>query len=127
VEGATTRWPAPRRKRVPVNVIVPVIDPGRAAELVAASGCRTAKVKVAEPGVHSAADLARVSAVRGALGPDGHVRVDANGAWTVAQAVDAIAALDDAADGLEYVEQPCRTLAELARLRYRIRPPVAAD
>jgi len=127
VEGATTRWPAPRRERVPVNVIVPVIDPGRAAELVAASGCRTAKVKVAEPGVHPAADLARVSAVRGALGPDGHVRVDANGAWTVAQAVDAIAALDDAADGLEYVEQPCRTLVELARLRSRIRPPVAAD
>ncbi len=127
VESASTPWPRPRRPAVPVNVIVPVIDPGPAAELVAASGCRTAKVKVAEPGVGPAADVRRVSAVRDALGPDGRVRVDANGAWTVAEAVGAIAALDEAAGGLEYVEQPCRSLAELARLRSRIRPPVAAD
>ena len=113
--------------RVPVNVIVPVIDPPRAAELVAASGCRTAKVKVADPGLDLAADLARVAAVRGALGPDGRIRVDANGAWTVAEAVDAIAGLDEAAGGLEYVEQPCRTLAELAQVRAQVRLTIAAD
>ncbi|HEY5879937.1 MAG TPA: o-succinylbenzoate synthase, partial [Nakamurella sp.] len=127
IESATTPWPGPRRARVPVNVIVPVIDPARAADLVAESGCRTAKVKVADPGTDPATDLARVTAVRRALGPDGRIRVDANGAWSVAAAVDAIARLDEAAGGLEYVEQPCATLAELADLRPRIRPLIAAD
>lgn len=127
VESATTPWPSALRDTVPVNVIVPVLAPARAAELVAASGCRTAKVKVAEPGTELTTDLARVRAVRAALGPAGRIRVDANAAWTVDRAVDAVARLDDAADGLEYVEQPCRTLAELAAVRGRIRPKVAAD
>jgi O-succinylbenzoate synthase len=127
VESATTPWPAPVRDQVPVNVIVPVIDAARAADLVAASGCRTAKVKVADPGTEPATDLARVRAVRAALGPGGRIRIDANGAWTVDQAVAAVAELDDAAGGLEYVEQPCPTLAELAAVRGRIRPAIAAD
>lgn len=127
VESATTPWPAARRDRVPVNVIVPVIEPAVAADLVAASGCRTAKVKVADPGAELSTDLARVRAVRAALGPAGRIRIDANGAWTVDEAVDAIARLDDAADGLEYVEQPCPTLADLAAVRSRIRPKIAAD
>lgn len=127
VESATTAWPEPRRTRVPVNVIVPVIDPEAAADLVAESGCRTAKMKVADPTARPGQDLARVAAVRRALGSGGRIRVDANGAWTVSQATDAIERLDDAAEGLEYVEQPCHTLAELADLRRRIRPAVAAD
>ena len=54
------------------------------------------------------------------------VRVDANGGWTLEQAVAAAAALS--ADGpLEYLEQPCATVAELALLRRRINIPVAAD
>lgn len=127
IESATVGWPEPRRDRVPVNIIVPVIDPARAADLVAASGCRTAKVKVADPGMELAADLDRVAAVRRALGPTGAIRIDANGAWTVAEAIPAIARLDEAAEGLEYVEQPCRTLGELAELRLRVRPKIAAD
>lgn len=118
-------WPAPVRDLVPVNTTVPAVDPERAAALVRASGCRTAKVKVAEPGQDLAADLARVAAVREALGPDGHVRVDANGAWDVATAALAIARLD--AHDLEYVEQPCATLEELRDLRGRVDVPLAAD
>ena len=53
-------------------------------------------------------DVERVAAVRDALGPGGAVRVDANAAWDVDEAVAAIRALDRAAGGLEYVEQPCR-------------------
>ena len=92
------------------------MPPERAAELVRASGCRTAKVKVADPRVDLAADARRVEAVRDALGPGGRIRVDANGAWTVDQAVEAIEVLAASAGGLEYVEQPCRTLAELAEV-----------
>jgi O-succinylbenzoate synthase len=127
VESAGERWPAPRRDRIPINCTVPVIEPDRAAELVSASGCRTAKVKVADPGVPLTADRDRVAAVRDALGPHGKIRVDANAAWDAATAVSAIRALDKAANGLEYVEQPCPSLAELAEVRRRTSVPIAAD
>lgn len=126
-EAADLGWPAPLRDTVPVNVTVPATDPGSAHAIVRAGGCRTAKVKVAEPGQQLADDLARVEAVRDALGPDGLVRVDANGAWDVDAAVRAIAALDRAAGGLEYVEQPVASVEDLARVRRRVDVPVAAD
>jgi o-succinylbenzoate synthase len=124
LEAATTGWPAPVRDRVPVNVTVPAVGPQRARALVAGSGCRTAKVKVAEPGQSLADDIARVAAVRDALG-DGAIRVDANGAWDVGQAERALRELGRF--GLEYAEQPCATLAELAELRRRVDVPLAAD
>jgi O-succinylbenzoate synthase len=127
LETATTPWPARVRDVIEVNTTVPVVDPKRAAELVSAAGCRTAKVKVADPRVDLRADADRVAAVRRALGPQGRIRVDANAAWTVQQAVQAIAVLDDAAGGLEYVEQPCPSLTELAEVRSLVRPPIAAD
>ena len=126
-EAARGDWPAPLRDRVPVNAIVPAVDPDRARALVAAAGCGTVKVKVAEPGQPPAADQARVEAVRDALGRSGRIRVDANGAWDVDTAVTAIRLLDRAAGGLEYVEQPCRTVEELAAVRRRVAVPVAAD
>jgi len=127
VESATVTWPEPVRRRVEVNVTVPVVGPARAAAIVSASGCRTAKVKVADPRADLRADAARVAAVRDALGPTGRIRVDANAAWTVPQACRAIGVLQHAAGGLEYVEQPCRTLEELAEVRRRAGVLVAAD
>jgi O-succinylbenzoate synthase len=127
VEAARDGWPEPVRDRIPINATVPVASPARAAEIVAASGCRTAKVKVADPAVSLAEDCSRVAAVREALGRDGRIRVDANGAWDVDTAVIAIDALDRAAGGLEYVEQPCRTLDELAAVRRKVGVRIAAD
>ena len=124
-EAAVQGWPAPLRDRVPVNVTVPAVDPDRAHGIVARSGCRTAKVKVAEPGQTPGDDLARVEAVRDALGPDGAIRVDANAAWDVDTAVARIRQLYRV--GLEYVEQPCATLDELAALRRRIDVRIAVD
>ena len=126
-EAAAGDWPAPLRDRVPVNVTVPATDPEAAHRIVRDGGCRTAKVKVAEPGQALADDQARLEAVRDALGPGGLVRVDANGAWDVDTAVAAIATLDRAAGGLEYVEQPCATVEELAAVRKRVDVPIAAD
>jgi O-succinylbenzoate synthase len=126
-EAADVGWPAPLRDVVPVNVTVPATDPDRAHAIVTAGGCRTAKVKVAERGQTLADDLARVEAVRDALGPDGLVRVDANGAWNVDEAVRAIAAIDRAAGGLEYVEQPVMDVEDLALVRRRVAVPIAAD
>jgi len=127
-EAADVGWPEPVRDRVPVNVTVPAVDPGSARRIVAASGgCRTAKVKVAEPGQGPHDDEARLEAVRDALGPDGRIRVDANTAWDVDTAVARLAALDRAAGGLEYAEQPVPTVEELAALRRRTHVPLAAD
>jgi O-succinylbenzoate synthase len=126
-EAAAGDWPEPVRAAVPVNVTVPVLAAEQARALVLGSGCATAKVKVAEPGLPLADDLVRVEAVRDALGPGGRVRVDANGAWDVDTAVAAIAELDRAAGGLEYVEQPCASVEDLAAVRRRVSVPIAAD
>jgi O-succinylbenzoate synthase len=126
LEAAELGWPDPVRDRVPVNCTVPAVGPQQAAEIVrSANGCRTAKVKLAEPGQTLADDIARVEAVRDAIGADGRVRIDVNGAWTVEQAVRAVGELSRF--DLEYVEQPCASVEELAELRRRIDVPVAAD
>ncbi|TDW17308.1 o-succinylbenzoate synthase [Kribbella kalugense] len=123
-EAAEVGWPAPVRDLVPVNCTVPAVGPEKAAEIVRASGCSTAKVKVAEPGQTLADDLARVEAVRDAIGA-GRVRIDANGAWSVDEAVRSLKQLQRF--DLEYVEQPTATVQELAEVRRRTDVPVAAD
>ncbi len=127
VEACTRGWPPPVRDRVPINAIVPAVGPERAHEITAGSGCRTVKVKVADHPDSLAEDLARVEAVRDALGPQGAIRVDANGVWDVSTAVDNIRRLDRAAGGLEYVEQPCASIDELAAVRRKVEVRIAAD
>ena len=125
LESARETLPAPRRRSIPVNVTVPPVGAERARRLVEASGCRTAKVKVAEVGQDFSADLARLEAVREALGDGGFLRIDVNGAWGVEEAERRLGRLEEF--DLQYVEQPCATLAELARLRPRTAIPIAAD
>lgn len=125
LEAAAGTWPAPVRGQVPVNVTVPAVGPEHAMRIVAGSGCRTAKVKVAEKGQTEADDIARVEAVREAIGPAGKVRVDANGGWEPGQAVRMLRRLSQF--GLEYAEQPCASLEELAEVRRGVDVPVAAD
>src|ERR1700689_1827995 len=128
IESATVPWPAPVRDFVPVNVTVPAVGPERAYAIVAASGCRTAKVKVAERGQREAEDIERVAAVRDALdaaGPGGRIRGDANGGWSVERATRLLRLLSSY--GLEYAEQPCASLEELAEVRRAVDIPIAAD
>lgn len=113
-------WPAPLRDYIPVHVTVPALDPEEAAALVRSSGCSAAKVKVAEGN-----DEARVEAVREALGPGGRLVVDANGAWSVAEAVRRIKVLSRYS--LDLVEQPVRTFEEMAEVRRAVDIAVAAD
>ncbi|WP_315098933.1 o-succinylbenzoate synthase [uncultured Cellulomonas sp.] len=127
-EAADEGWPAPVRARIPVNVTVPAVDAATAHRIVRRSGgCRTAKVKVAEPGQSLADEVERLEAVRDALGPGGAIRVDANAAWDVDTAVSRLAVLDRAAGGLEYAEQPVPGVEDLAALRRRTHVPIAAD
>ncbi|ORA19739.1 O-succinylbenzoate synthase [Mycobacterium arosiense ATCC BAA-1401 = DSM 45069] len=124
IEAAYRRPPPTRRDRVPINATVPAVAAADVPEVLARfPGAGTAKVKVAEPGQTLADDVARVNAVRAVIPT---VRVDANGGWSVEEAQAAAAALT--ADGpLEYLEQPCATVAELAALRRRVDVPIAAD
>lgn len=124
IEAAYHAPPDVHRDRIPINATVPAVAAVQVPEVLARfPGARTAKVKVAEPGQTLADDVARVNAVRGVVQT---VRVDANGGWSVDEAVEAAAALT--ADGpLEYVEQPCATVPELAALRRRVDVPIAAD
>lgn len=117
-EVADLGYPDPVRDAIPVNVTVPAVDADHAHRIVAGSGCGTAKVKVAEHGQSLADDLARLEAVRDAIGPAGRIRVDANGAWTVDEAERALIALHRF--DLEYAEQPCATVTALAELRRRV-------
>jgi O-succinylbenzoate synthase len=109
----------PAADSVPVNATVPAIAADDVADLLARyPGCTTAKVKVAEPGTTVDDDVARVAAVRRVMGPEAAVRVDANGLWSVEQATAALERL--APFDLQYAEQPCATVPELAELRSRI-------
>lgn len=133
----TTRWlasalelacadlPGPGRDHVAVNVTIPAVDPDTAAELVRASGASTAKVKIADPGDDEDVDLARIEAVAAALGPSGKIRVDVNASWDLNTATRRLEQL--VRFGLEYVEQPVATIAEMKELRARVDIPLAAD
>ena len=125
LELACSELPEPGRTFVTVNVTVPAVDPETAVALVRESGAGTAKVKVGDPGHTEEDDVARIGAVREALGPNGKLRVDVNASWDLETAIRRIRRLDEF--DLEYVEQPVATLAEMKALRSKVRVPIAAD
>ncbi|HEV7849441.1 MAG TPA: o-succinylbenzoate synthase [Mycetocola sp.] len=129
VEFAWGEFPAPLRRSIPVNATVPAVHVDRVTGILKRfDGCRTAKIKVAERGQSLVEDLSRVRKVRELMGPEGRIRVDANGGWNIDEAEHAIHAL--AEFDLEYVEQPCATVPELVEIRRRTKymgVPIAAD
>lgn len=78
-------------------------------------------------GVDRASDLAMVATVREAIGPDARLRVDANGAWTVAEALDMIRRLSSY--DLDFVEQPVKEwpLESMIEVRSRSHVAIAAN
>jgi L-Ala-D/L-Glu epimerase len=113
----------PVKDALAVNMTLPGGPPDEVAERArtgARAGYACFKVKVGLP-----EDVERVAAVRAAIGPWPALRVDANRAWSVEQAVALIRAMEG--NDLEFVEQPCRTLEELRQVRGRVSTPIAAD
>jgi muconate cycloisomerase len=90
------------------------------AERWAADGFGTFKLKVG-----TGDDVAQVAAVRKAVGPEARIRLDANGAWTLEQATEILAAVEPL--GIELVEQPVETIGEAAELAQRTRIWLAGD
>lgn len=121
IEAAYLPAPEPVREEVRVNATVPAIPAAEVAALIARyPGVDTVKVKVAEAGQTLHDDVERVAAAR-ELVPN--VRIDANGGWSVAEAIEALAAIGE----VEYAEQPCRSVEELAEVRAATRTLIAAD
>ena len=83
--------PPALRDTIRVNATMPAVTADEVPAVLARfPGCRTVKIKVAEPGQSLADDTARVAAVRAALGAEGRIRVDANGGWNMDEAEHAI-------------------------------------
>jgi L-alanine-DL-glutamate epimerase-like enolase superfamily enzyme len=120
VAALLTDEPAPR---VPVNATITALDRAGAAEQAARAvreGFTCLKLKV---GVGD--DAGRVAATRAAAGPAAALRLDANGAWSVEEAVTSIEALSPA--GLELVEEPTHGLRAIREVRERVAVRVAID
>lgn len=123
LEAAYQGWPSPVRRSVSVNAIVPAV-PAHDVPGFVAGAAGTIKVKVTgDP----RADLERVAAARDAAGPRARIRLDANAAWSLADALQQLPPLARAAGGLEYVEQPLSSLAQMAQLRRATGIAVAVD
>lgn len=131
IEAAFGDWPVHRRTSIAVNAIIPAVTADAAAvmvrDAVLGDGCTTVKVKV---GTGLAADEARVASVRHsldvALGHGrGRIRLDANAAWSGPEAITALRRLGRY--GIEYVEQPCVTAADLRQVRASCDVPIAID
>ena len=108
---------------IAVNASVAAPTPQRAARAAAeavARGYSCVKLKVG-----FADDLDRVAAVREAIGPEVSLRLDANGAWSLAQAEELLSKLG--AYGLELVEEPVRGLPQTRKLRARVPVRIAID
>lgn len=110
-------------ERVPVNATITAVDRAGAAEQAGRAvrdgfSCLKLKVGLAD-------DAGRVAAVRAAAGPEAALRLDANGAWNVEQAVRAIEALSPA--GLELVEEPTHGLHAVREVRERVAVRISID
>ena len=106
-----------------VNATIGAED--RAGAAATADAARRAGFRCVKLKVGIGDDAGRVAAVRAALGPDVQLRLDANGAWTVDEAVRAITALAPA--GLELVEEPVHGIGPLREVRERVAVRIAMD
>jgi L-alanine-DL-glutamate epimerase-like enolase superfamily enzyme len=115
------------REFVPTKWSISGVEPERAAAIArwaVEQGFRTMKVKV---GIDPEQDVARVRAVREAIGPDVRLGVDANGAWTPRAAVAMIRRLCEFA--IYFAEQPVPPgdVEEMAEVRRQSAIPILAD
>ena len=118
IDAATNPAPMAYRGFIKVNATLPAINNAKEIEelLQSFAGCDTVKIKVGE---NLGEDIVRVARVR-ALLPKAKLRLDVNGAWSVDQALIALYEIYEEVGPLEYIEQPCATLAELRQLKEKL-------
>ncbi len=109
------------------TISVDTVDAMVTASLEAkARGYRALKIKVGKEGK---ADIARVAAIRQAVGNEAILRVDANQGWTAKQSVSIISAMEDMGLDIDLVEQPVPywDLDGMAYVTQRVATPILAD
>ena len=120
IEWGFDELPEPVRKQVPVNAILPAVPTDEVAKVLGRAGkFSTVKIKVADPKQSLADDLERILEVKN-LFPEAKIRLDANGGYSVEEALELITQLESNSIELEFFEQPVATIAELAELRVEI-------
>ena len=117
------------RKQITTDITISVNPPeemARDALVALERGYDTLKIKV---GIDPTLDVARLAAVRNAVGPDIRLRIDANQAWTPKQAVKLLNQMQDRGLDIELVEQPVagRDFEGLKYVTERSYVPVMAD
>jgi O-succinylbenzoate synthase len=117
IEYAFGDQPVQLRDRIAVNATLPAVDTSQVLATLAPFGSfRTVKIKVAEKGQTPGQDVDRIVAVKNNF-PDAKIRLDANGGWSPELSFSFIKALKGQGIELEYLEQPCKSIEELAKLR----------
>jgi O-succinylbenzoate synthase len=120
IEFAYGRTPTLHRDRIAVNATLPAVAADQVEKVLTRFGTfSTVKIKVAEPGQTPGQDVDRIVAAR-KLYPEAKIRLDANGGWSPELSFSFIKALAGQGIELEYLEQPCKTIDEMARLRQMI-------
>ena len=120
IEWGYGNLPIPKRTSVPVNAILPAVSPEDVARILTRAGkFTTVKIKTAEKGQSISDDLARILEVQ-SLYPEAKIRLDANGGFSIAQAMELLEKLVFEGIDLEYFEQPVATIAELAEMKIEI-------
>jgi O-succinylbenzoate synthase len=119
IEAATQPRPRIYRNSIRVNGTIPALNDPLDIEKIVDSfpGVDTFKVKVGENLPEDIARLARVRTLR----PKAKVRIDVNGNWAVATAVNNLRAIYENIGPLDYVEQPCATVEELRELKQKLK------
>jgi len=130
VEYGFAELPKLITSQVQINATLGAIKTKHFAEALEPFGeFKTVKMKVAEPGQTIVEDLYRVLRLR-EFYPDVKIRIDANGGYSVQNAIEIAKEIAIAGIELEYFEQPVATIAEMAEVRLklsRIGIKVAAD
>ncbi|MEY4655106.1 MAG: hypothetical protein RL523_505 [Actinomycetota bacterium] len=115
IEWAFGDLPEPKLKTVKVNATLPAVE--NIEEALAPFGkFEVVKIKVAENGQTIEDDFRRITRTN-QLYPEARIRLDANGAYTMDQALQMAHFLVDEELPIEYLEQPVKTIAEMAELK----------
>jgi L-alanine-DL-glutamate epimerase-like enolase superfamily enzyme len=115
------------RDRVPYYFYVPMASSEEMAAAAAKGAARGFETIYLKSGFDRQKDVADVAAVRAAVGPQVNLRIDANEAWSVADAISIARELEPY--DLEFIEQPVSMydIDGLARVRRAVRTPIAAN
>jgi O-succinylbenzoate synthase len=124
LEAANEPWPELFHDRIAINATLPLVTPEEVGAILERfPGSTTVKMKI-----NSFLESEGVVEEVLSLNPTMKIRLDVNGGWSASEAISELSAFHDRFGGVfEYVEQPCSSVEELARVKAECAIPIAAD